>query len=456
MNKKSLVRIGSIMLLVVILLSTVLACGDSEPAPAPAPAPAGPDEILIGNVSSLTGMYAAFGVGGTFGLNEAVQDINAQGGVYVKEFNRNIPVRVVTVDSQSDPIRTSSLAEDLVLNDEINFFVSPLEPPPSRSGVSVVADKYRIPNVGGTGPLESWESLRASANPPWKYSWISGYSIDTPATPGDIGYNENGFLLMPLYVEFMDKYADQTNKVVGVYAMSDSDGIGAYAPYHKVLQENGYTTVGEEESLGLFPPDTTDFTAIIKKWQDADAQILIGNCPAPHFGTMWRQSQTMNFQPKLIIAPRAALFYNDINSWGGDLPNAIITEWWWDPAFEDSVGIGDTTPQDLYDRWVEKTGDPMNQMIGLGYQAAQVIFEAIERAGTLDAEAVNTALLTTDMATIATHVNYDESWQTSRWPLFLCQWQKTDQPWVWESKVIYSDHDFIPVTGETVFPIPYD
>jgi len=56
--------------------------------------------------------------------------------------------------------------------------------------------------------------------------------------------------------------------------------------------------------------------------------------------------------------------------------------------------------------------------------------------------------------TIGHRVKFDEEWQASRWSLSLTQWQKTDKPWVWEAPVIYSDHEFITVTGETVFPIP--
>jgi len=446
---------------VVVVMLGLFFSGCAKPAPAPGPAPgpapappAAPEEIRVGDVAALTGMYAAFGVGGTFGLKAAADDMNKQGGIYVKQYDRKLPIRIITVDTESDPIKTSTLAESLVVSDRINVFVSPLEPPPTRSGVSIVAEKYRIPNVAGTGPLESWEALRESVTPPWQYTWITGYSISTPCSIGDFRYGEKGYELLQLYLDFMDRFADKTNRKVGVFAADDSDGRGDYPRYHEILQKNGYETIGKKDNMGIFPLETTDYTPMIKKWQDFGAQILIGNCPAPHFGTMLRQCRTLGFEPKLIIAPRAALFYDDVNAWGGDLPNGIVTEWWWDPSSKGFHGIGDTTPETLFKRWTEETNQPLNQMIGLGYLAAQVTFDAIERAGTLDGDAVNKALAETDLMTIGCRVAFDKEWQASRWPLYLCQWQETNEPSKWIAKVVYSDHEFIPATAEPLFPIP--
>jgi hypothetical protein len=48
---------------------------------------------------------------------------------------------------------------------------------------------------------------------------------------------------------------------------------------------------------------------------------------------------------------------------------------------------------------------------------------------------------------------------TDRFNGFACQfgqWQKTDNPWVWEAPIVFSFNDNMPATAEFIFPMPYD
>ncbi|MCJ7655850.1 MAG: amino acid ABC transporter substrate-binding protein, partial [Dehalococcoidia bacterium] len=80
--------------------------------------------------------------------------------------------------------------------------------------------------------------------------------------------------------------------------------------------------------------------------------------------------------------------------------------------------------------------------------------DAIERAGTLDGEKVNAALAATDLMTVRHRVKFEAN-HFSRGPLVFGQWQKTNNPWVWECPVVFSKHDFIKATTSPIFPIPY-
>ena len=55
--------------------------------------------------------------------------------------------------------------------------------------------------------------------------------------------------------------------------------------------------------------------------------------------------------------------------------------------------------------------------------------------------------------TIRHQVKFDEN-HFSHVPIVFGQWFKTDKPQKWELKVIYSRHDFWPVTGKPIFPMP--
>ena len=436
-----------LILLAVVLVTALIFSGCK-------PAPKGPEEIIIGSSAMVTGMYAGFGESAVFGYRAAVEDINKLGGIYLEEYGTKLPVRFIAADNESDTTKVGTLAEDLILRDNVQFLLTPPGPPTVQAPVATVADRHKIPHIVAGNPLEPWLGMRQEVTPPWEYSWSIGFAIVTPAPAGDFRYGLSGFTIKDTWLDMLNMFGGQTNKKAGVFASDDADGVAWYSLFPQVLEEWGADVLGEERKLGLFPMETTDYTSMIEEWKDYGCEILWGNCPAPHFGTMWRQCHALGFQPKMVFAGRAALFYVDANSWGGDLPQGIGTEIWWSSSYQ-IPGFGDTTPQSLTDRWTEATGQPFNPSVGASYATVQILVDAIERAGTLDPEAVNKAIGETDLMTMIYRVKFDED-QYSRYPLIFGQWQKTDKPWVWELPIVLSKHDFLPVQADPIFPIPYD
>jgi branched-chain amino acid transport system substrate-binding protein len=297
--------------------------------------------------------------------------------------------------------------------------------------------------------------VRAETSPPWEHSWTFTFSIADPAPAGSI-WDKPGYTIKDTWKSMLDLFGPQTNKKAGVFASDEPDGRGWYASFPPMLKEWGYDVIGMEKNLGLFPMETTDFSSIIKEWKDNNVEVLWGNCPGPVFGIMWKQARPMGFKPKIVYVGRAALYYEDVSAWGGDLPWGIGTEIWWDPTWKECPGIGGTTPMTLYERWVEDTERPLDPGIGWGYHAMQILFDAIERAGSLDSEKVSKSLGETDMATISTpRLKFDEN-HSARMPLVFGQWYKTDKPWTWECPIVFSKHDWAPAQAKPLFPVPYD
>jgi len=416
--------------------------------------PSAPEEIIVGGPASLTGMFAGFGQGQAFGLQAAVDDINKEGGVYVEEYGKKLPIRLIVVNSESDPLKAGTLAENLIVSDEVHFLATGGDTPMMVPQVSMVADRYKIPFITAVGPMEPWLAMRQEVEGYWEYTWAFGFAIATPAPEGS-PWAKPGYTVMDVWKSTLDLFGDQTNKKVAIFASDDPDGIGWYMGISEALKAWGYDVAGVDKKLGLVPMETTDFTSIINEWKDANCEILWGNAPGPFVGTLLKQCSAVGFQPKIASIGRGALFYEDIAAWGGDLPLGIGGEVWGDPSLQVSEGFGDTTLASLAERWTEETGRPLNRCIGSGYRSIQVLVDAIERAGTLDREAVHAALAETDMIAIMHRVKFDENHFTCE-PLAFGQWQKTDQPWVWECPVVFSEHDFIEVTAEPIFPIPYE
>ncbi len=460
-------RIHLLLVVALIAVLVVSACG-SEPEPTTAPEPtaapeqpaepeteAGPEYIVIGTSAPMTGMFAGFGQGCTFGAQAAVDDINAQGGIYVKEFDRKIPVKYIVVDNESDPGKSGPLAEDLILRDKVDMLYSVDSSPSIHIPIAEVAEKHGVPHIVGGGPLEPWFGARSETESKWSYTWFPGFGIATPPPEGDPRHGKPGYTIKDSWFAVLDDFGDQTNKVAGVFATDEPDGIGWYGLFPGLLEEWGATVIGVEDKLGFYPLGTTDFTSMCNAWKDAEVEILWGNVPGPEFGTLWRQCKQLGFNPKIVIVGRAPLFLVDVETWGGDLPQGVGTEIWWDPEYT-GPGIGDTTPQSLADRWTEETGEPLNRGIGHGYAPMQVLFDAVERAGTLDKVAINEAMAETNLETVNYLTKFDPETHFSWIPLFVGQWQKTDADYVWELGITHSEHDFLAPSVDFIFPVPYE
>ncbi|UCF09188.1 MAG: ABC transporter substrate-binding protein [Thermoplasmata archaeon] len=419
-------------------------------------APKAPKEILIGAPSSLTGMFAGTGQGGSSGGKVAVEDINRLGGVYVKEYGKKIPIKLVLVDVESDMIKTKSVTEHLVLRDKVHMLATLMEVPPISAANAMVAEKYKVPHACSIGPMEPFLGMRHSVDVPWKYTWNTGFSVITPIPPGDFRHGKGGYTIMDTWMDMLDNFGHLTNKKVGIFASDEPDGRGWWATFGPELKKLGYDVIGYGRNVGLFPLGTTDFSSVVKEWKNNNVEMLWGNCPGPDFGVLWRQCHAQGFKPKMVIAARAALFWEDASTWGGNLPLGVGIEMWWHQDYTYAPGIGGRTPKSLAERWVKDTGKPVNQALGHGYVPIQVLVNAVERAGTLDKEAVNKAIGETDLLTINHRVKYNKEEQFSWVPLFFGQWMKTDKPWKWDLKVVFSKHDFVPVEAKPIFPIPYD
>ena len=421
------------------------------------PAAEVPEEIRIGGVYSLTGPYSAFSTGGAVGVDAAVEDINSLGGIYLEDYGKRLPVRVIVTNSESDGLKAGTLAEDLILRDDVDFLIQGCTTAFLSTPIATVCERYQIPFVSSTGPLESWRALREAVTPPWKYTWAMSFAVATPAPAGS-PWDKPGMSMADMALEWMKTIGPQTNKKAALYATDDPDGRGWMILLPGLLEAAGYDICGKEESLGLFVPGTTDFSAIIQEWIDCDCDILVGNAPGVDTGVLLRQSRSMGFKPKAAWCAKAAINYDDVVAWGGNLPQGICTDSWWAPSFDPELctGIAGRTPQALADYWLEETGRPLNVAIGFGYNAAQVLFDSIERAGTIDdPDAVVNALEATDLQTICYRMQFDET-QFGRVPMFLSQWRETDALEKWECPIVFAPLPHMGESAELIFPIPYD
>jgi branched-chain amino acid transport system substrate-binding protein len=68
------------------------------------------DFILIGHPNPSTGPIAAFGEASPWADELAIGEINKQGGIFIKEAGKKLPLKLKLVDTASDPTKAADVA----------------------------------------------------------------------------------------------------------------------------------------------------------------------------------------------------------------------------------------------------------------------------------------------------------------------------------------------------------
>lgn len=83
------------------------------------------NKIKIGLSISLTGDYSIQGIESFQGIKLWVSDANRDGGIFVKEYSRKLPIELVHYDDQSSVERCRANTEKLITVDEVNLLLGP-------------------------------------------------------------------------------------------------------------------------------------------------------------------------------------------------------------------------------------------------------------------------------------------------------------------------------------------
>src|SRR5580765_8140007 len=101
---------------------------------------ANPNEILIGEVGSLTGSEATFGISTKNAVDLAIEEVNAKGGVLGK------PVRVVVLDDQGKPDEAATAMSRLITQEKVAAVIG--EVASSRSlAMAPIAQAKKVPMI---------------------------------------------------------------------------------------------------------------------------------------------------------------------------------------------------------------------------------------------------------------------------------------------------------------------
>jgi branched-chain amino acid transport system substrate-binding protein len=118
----------------------------------PAYAADAPAEIKIGTLYASAGRFASISMPVYSALKLWIDQKNADGGVYVKAFDKKIPVKLVSYDDQSNTATASTLYNQLITQDKVDLLVADSGSVLTAPAVAIARDhKMFLFDQTGTG-----------------------------------------------------------------------------------------------------------------------------------------------------------------------------------------------------------------------------------------------------------------------------------------------------------------
>lgn len=332
-------------------------------------------------------------------MDKAVEKINEEGGIYIEEYDKNLPIRVIRGDSESSPTIASEVASKFVLDDKVDILTAAWTPDTSTP-VSAVAERNQIPCLISNSPADSW----LAGGP---YEWSHGIMF----------YVED---MMVSYIDALDKL--DTNKKVGFLFDSEVDGVTFSKMLIEMLPERGYEVVDP----GRFAISTSDYTNIISQLREEECEIVMGNQVLPNFSTAWQQFIQNDYIPKGFVIGKAIAFGSDVAALGNNIGENLMTEGHWDRTFPYQSSLLDYSAEELAAAWEEENNSQYPFSLGYDLALFEVLHEALGASANLEPATIRDALNAVDYEGIYGELAFDEN-NVMRVPIVTGQWVPSDR-----------------------------
>ncbi|MDH3884988.1 MAG: ABC transporter substrate-binding protein [Desulfobacterales bacterium] len=328
-------------------------------------------------------------------VNLAVDEINAQGGIDVGGTKR--PFKVESIDLRDAaagvPVPEALLGlEKIILEKKpAAIVVGPFRSEALLAGMDLIA-KHKVPMLGSIAMSPGSEAK--IKKDPDKYKYVFRVSMNViywvKLLAGTNATLKNQFGFDKVYIMNQDV----------AWARGTAGGM-AKMVYPKL----GMEVVGHDE----FPTGFSDFSAALMKAKNLETGVIFACFDMPESGVLvnqWRSIQV----PALIagfISPMAGeVAWKTFDGKIGGLMNAI---------FELGNMPSDkyAPAKNFYNAYKEKYGKGIQAGHGPApsYEAVYILKEAIERAGSLDPDAIVTEIEKTDRKGVMGRIKFDEGHQ---------------------------------------------
>jgi branched-chain amino acid transport system substrate-binding protein len=329
----------------------------------------GPAAILVGQSTQLTGPEGPLGGQNKLVTQFEVDKINAAGGIYVKEFGRQVPVQYIVLDDTSDVTKSVANMNTLYTQDHVNFFFG--------TGGSVttaqvqVAIEDKMIYIGGANDTpEEWAKVGTMT-----FGYFSQLKANGSPYPGPT-------VLTPLW-DFIDALpASQKPTSIAIWEDDSTEGDAMCGPNSDVVltaKDHGLQIVFNQK----YETGGSDYTSLISATKAANPDIIYGIPQPPDFITLKKQSDQLQLTPKMWYFAKGPSA-QPVNEALAQLAAGVFTPVPWTPG-----GLPGSDVEAAYKAGAKST--PGWPAIAFAV-SDDILFQAIEKAGTLDPSAVANVL----------------------------------------------------------------
>ena len=320
-------------------------------------APVDADTVLLGEVGSLTGSEATFGLSTKQGVQMALDEVNAKGGIMVDGKMKKVAVRVY--DDQGKPEEAANAVTRLINQDHVAVILGEV----ASSNSLAMAPKAQAAQTPMVTP--------SSTNP--KVTEVGDYIFRV-------------CFIDPFQGTVMSKFALDTLKVKNVAILKDNKSdysLGLSQFFVEHFTKNGGTIVSEE----AYSKGDTDFRGQLTAIKGKKPEAIYVPGYYTDVGVVARQAKELGLNVPLLGGD--GWESEKLFELGG---SAIEGSY-----FSNHYSSEDPTPrvQDFIKSYAAKYGAKPDSLGALGYDAAMVAIEAIKRAGTTNGPKVREELAKT-------------------------------------------------------------
>ncbi len=395
MRKKVFVSLLVVVPVVMFLLGTGL-----NAAPAK-------DKIRVGWVTSLSGVNAP-GVMVTSGnvYKMWVEEVNAGGGLFIKEYGKKLPLDVTMYDDKSDIGTMTKLLEKTIVEDKVDLIFSPWDTA-FLFAAAPIANKHKMVLMGGSGGALKLKAVISKY--PYYFQVLNFADTQIPAAA--------------------DVFAEVGVKSVYIAYIQDLHGL----EYNEVAQKEFPKKNIKIVAAKSFPLDMQDFTPLLKEAKAANVDAFAGFLYPQNAFPATGQAMEVGFSPKafyMTVGPCLTGYRDAFTAKG---INGVMGAGAW--SVKSSAGA-----KEFFDKYTKRWGfEPEGWGALFYYSSLQFLKQAIEQAGTLNQTKIRDLMATKTYPTALGPFNFVKNiflnhpgemgqWQNGTWEIIDVGKKRTAKP----------------------------
>lgn len=319
--------------------------------------------IKIGGIFPLSGDVAVYGVEAKNGIELAISEINAKGGVNGKQ------VVLISEDDEGSPEKTVNAFKKLTSKDKVKIVIGSLTSG-CTAAITTLAQNQKVLLIA---PAATMESITDAGNYVFRVCFIDPFQ-------GTVG----------------GKFAAESldSKRAAVLYDTDNDySVGLYENFKKSFVANGGSMVAEES----YTTGDVDFNAQITKIKSANPDVVYLPDYYATVSLIAKQLRAQDIHTPIVGA----------DGWGGLVDNAgdeVLNGFYSDHYAADST---DDIVVSFVNAYKDRYKSTPVSFAALGYDSVYILKDAMERAGSEEASIVRNEVEKTNGAYVTGQLTFD-------------------------------------------------